>query len=257
MNISIIQGVALSVMTVETVNFLKVADRELILPSLAQTALSLAALIIVSYEYLWFTTLMRWTPTFRDTAIPVALGVAEIVPPMLLGRTFAWWIALSVFAMLGAAAFLNTVSRLRAEMFPDHAPVYAAIRRLLCRLAVVCTLTSAAGVSVAILVHRNPGHAPVMSAASACVIILLSVVFIIAYSEAVLNKAYAEYGISRRPPLFDRLQDLLRRAQSRFTPTGEILQNGASAAADNIRPDVGIGSSAKATERPPESPFES
>ncbi|MFY1632343.1 hypothetical protein ACN27F_03490 [Solwaraspora sp. WMMB335] len=241
MNISIIQGVALSVMTIETVNFLKTAEREFILPSLAQAALSLAALVIVSYEYLWFTTIMRWTPTFRDTAIPVTLGVAEIVPPMLLGYTTAWWLALSVFAILGAAAFLNTVSRLRVEMFPGHAPVYEAIRRLLRRLAVVCILTSGAGVSAAVLVQRNRNHAPLVSTVSACVIILLSVVVIIGYSESVLNNTYSEYRVGRRPPLFDRLRGSLRDKRLPSTRMGQATRHDAGMSRNESGHGPGLG----------------
>lgn len=226
MNISIIQGVALSVMTVETVNFIKTAGPDLRLPSLAQSVFSLAALIIVSYEYLWFTTVMRWTPTFRDTALPVVLGVGEIIPPLLLGYTTAWWIATAAFAMLGGVAFFNTVSRLRVEMFPNHVASYRAIRRLLLRLATICVCISGAAVTVALLVDPHRDHAAAISTVAPCVIILVGAVTIIGYSEAVLNRVYADYEISRRPPMFDRLRTALRREQARPTAAVPVIHQG-------------------------------
>jgi hypothetical protein len=227
MNISIIQGVALSVMTVETVNFLKRADSTMFLPTLAQAVLSLTALIIVSYEYLWFTTIMRWTPTFRDTAIPVVLGVGEIIPALLLGRTFAWWIAIAVFAMLGAMAFFNTVTRLQPTMFPGHPASYSLIRRLLCHLTMICVMTACSAVAIAFFINRYPDRTEEFSTAGASLITLVSIVAVIGRSENVLNKVYAHYQIGRRPPIFDRIRRVLHTEQSQphgATPTTPDLE---------------------------------
>lgn len=209
MNVSIIQGVALSVLVVETVNHLKRVDSDFALQSVSQSLVSLAGLIIVSYEYLWFSTIMRWSPTFRDTAIPVVLGVAEIVPPLLLGRTVAWWIATAAFALLGAAAFLNTNSRLRPEMFPNHSESHNAIRRLLARLAITCTAMSGFAVLIAIIASHNASHRVAIATAAACTIAFPGAITIIGDSEAVLNNVYSDYELDRRPPMFTRMRSAM------------------------------------------------
>lgn len=209
MNISIIQGVALSVLTVETVNHLKRVGIESALQTVSLSLFSLAGLIVVSYEYLWFSTIMRWSPTFRDTAIPVILGVAEIVPPLLLGRAIAWWIASATFALLGAGAFLNTVSRLRPAMFPHHPQSYVAIRRLLRHLFIICVGMSVFAIIIAILLGQNLDHNSAISTIGACIIALPGAMTIIGYSEAVLNNVYSNYNIDRRPPAFSRMRGFI------------------------------------------------
>ena len=53
---------------------------------LGEATLLFLCVVIVSYEYIWFLTIMRWTPRFSDTLIPLALGVTEIIPIFLLLR---------------------------------------------------------------------------------------------------------------------------------------------------------------------------
>jgi hypothetical protein len=48
----------------------------------------LSAILIVSYQYVWLSTVMRWTPTFLDTLVPYALGAAEIIPAILIASRF-------------------------------------------------------------------------------------------------------------------------------------------------------------------------
>ncbi|TQJ19730.1 hypothetical protein [Kribbella jejuensis] len=218
-NISIIQGVALSVLTVETVNHLKQVGIESAPQTVPLSLFSLAGLIIVSYEYLWFSTVMRWSPTFRDTAIPVILGVAEIVPPLLLGRTVAWWIAAAFFALLGSVAFLNTVSRLRPEMFPQHSEPYLLIRRLLSHLSIICTCMSTFATIIAILLAQNVRHSAAISSVGACIIALPGAAMIIGYSETVLNNVYSAYSIDRRPPVFSRMRGVILGDADNFPST--------------------------------------
>ncbi|MEU4402507.1 hypothetical protein [Micromonospora orduensis] len=221
MNISIIQGVALSVLIVETVRTLTREDSPLpLVPTLAQSSLTLACLVIVSYEYLWFSTIMRWTPTFRDTAIPVVLGVGEIVPPLLLGNPRAWWIATAVFALLGAVAFLNTVTRLEPEMFPRSRQAYTRIRGLLVTLAVTCVATAALSAVIAYLVG------PVLSTIGALVVLFTSVVFVVGRSERVLNDVYDEHGVDRRPPMFERLRGVESRVRERLGAAPTLVSRG-------------------------------
>jgi len=170
------------------------------------------ALIIVSYEYLWFTTVVRWTPTFRDTAIPVILGVGEIVPPLLLENQFAWWVAFAILAGIGAGAFFNTITRLSVAMFPGHRTSYNRIFRLLRDLTMLSVATSVVSALVATAARLYPDQARVISLIAAGLLVLLVAVGIIGYSELALNRVYDEYQLSRRPPAFERL----RRFQPRF-----------------------------------------
>ncbi|MEU8128934.1 hypothetical protein AB0B68_17095 [Micromonospora sp. NPDC049049] len=216
MNISIIQGVALSVLVVETVNTLRRDTDPLpLLPTLAQSSLTLACLIIVSYEYLWFSTVMRWTPTFRDTAIPVVLGVGEIVPPLLLGNSRAWWIATGAFALLGAMAFINTVTRLEPGMFPRSESAYKAIRGLLLTLAAASVATAVLSGVIAYLIGRVSSE-QVLSTTGALFILLTTALFVVGRSERVLNDVYDRHGVGRRPPLYERLRRVEVRLRDRL-----------------------------------------
>jgi hypothetical protein len=55
---------------------------------LGECVAGLSAILIVSYQYIWFSTVMRWTPTFLDTLVPYALGAAEIIPAILIASRF-------------------------------------------------------------------------------------------------------------------------------------------------------------------------
>ncbi|WP_433308761.1 hypothetical protein ACQP0U_18715 [Micromonospora sp. CA-269861] len=215
MNISIIQGVALSVLVVETVNTLRRDNDPLpMVPTLAQSSLTLACLIIVSYEYLWFSTIMRWTPTFRDTAIPVVLGVGEIVPPLLLGNSRAWWIATGAFALLGAMAFVNTATRSDPDMFPQSEWAYKAIRGLLLTLAAASLATAVLSGVIAYLIGRVSSE-QVLSTAGALLILLTTALFVVGRSERILNDVYDQHGVGRRPPLYERLRQAGARLRDR------------------------------------------
>jgi hypothetical protein len=210
-NISIIQGVALGVLLEQTFRALSAHGVHPHAPIILESAFSLVALMTVSYEYLWFSTVVRWTPTFRDTAVPVVLGVGEIVPPFLLTSQSGWWFATAVYVALGGLAFLNTASRLHKQMFTDGENWYLRIRHLLINLAGVCfgTVAVFAGVGLAIRIWPDAGSL-VASVASA--VITASIAgFIILYSEKIINDLYEGYGIIRRPPLFRRIQQ--RRAE--------------------------------------------
>jgi hypothetical protein len=209
-NISIIQGVALAAIVAESTRFLRDAPAHLLVPALAQSLLDLTALIVVSYEYLWFTTIVRWAPTFRDTAIPVVLGIGEIVPAYLLDRPVAWWFAFATFALLGCGAFGNTVLRLREDYFPRHRDSYRAVRTLLLRLMHLCMTAVGTSVVVALLIRALPRTATLIAVVAAGGLILIIAAAMVGYSEYVLNDVYRKFGIGRRPPLFQRWNAALR-----------------------------------------------
>jgi len=86
-HISIIQGVALGLLIQQA--FVAITSdkySEYRIGILGEATLLFLCVVIVSYEYIWFLTIMRWTPRFSDTLIPLALGVTEIIPIFLLLR---------------------------------------------------------------------------------------------------------------------------------------------------------------------------
>jgi hypothetical protein len=125
--ISIIQGVSLSVLVTRAVDQLQ-APQVATVPLLGRAAFTLAGIVLVSYGYLWFTTIMRWASTFRDILVPYLLGVGEIVSASLLNLNdatptkagSAWWFSAAGLAFLGAVAYWSTHSRLDTESFGDR-----------------------------------------------------------------------------------------------------------------------------------------
>jgi hypothetical protein len=195
--ISIIQGVALATLLSSAVP--AIFHRASTAHSLAvagRTAMLLAAIIIVSYEYLWFTTLMRWAPTFLDTVVPYALGVGEIVPSILIEDEKRWWPSVMFLLATAALAFYHTIVRSSPAMFPTNRDVYVALRRLLAQLTGCCLadFAAAATISALLLFHRGPPWLPTLmpwaiTAASSVFVIL---------SERVLTSIYDAYEIPRR-----------------------------------------------------------
>ncbi|WP_433087489.1 hypothetical protein ACQP1P_16190 [Dactylosporangium sp. CA-052675] len=205
MIISIIQGVALAAIVSESTRYVSSVSSHAITPALAQSILNLVGLIIVSYEYLWFTTIARWAPTFRDTAIPFVLGVAEIVPAYLLDRPTAWWIAFATFALLGAGAFGNTLLRLNPELFLEDGESYTKVRRLLRVLMLMSTLGTCTGLAATYLLIELPHSlAPWITTIAAAIIVAADASVMIGYSERVLNDVYDAFGVGRRPPFFQK-----------------------------------------------------
>lgn len=214
-NISIIQGVALAALATETLKALTRTESPLPpWPTVAQSVFTFVAIALVSYEYLWFTTIMRWTPTFRDTAIPLVLGAAEIVPAFLLDRPIAWWAGTAVFTGCGAIAFANTVTRLSADMFPGEARLYRSIRSLLIRLCLICVAASLSSWAAVIALANLPELTAVVTGVGSLILVVPTALVVVAYSEHVLNEVYARYGIDRRPPLFRALRATRHRARS-------------------------------------------
>src|SRR6185437_13297607 len=133
---------------------------------------------------------MRWTPTFLDTLVPYLLGVAEIVPVLLLDRFKWWWICTVVLFAVGGLAFWHTIWRSSSDMFEDPRPAaqssrdshlgYRDLLRLLWKLVWSCAAMTAVGIVIYVLMinFRVPGwiHAvlPWIVTLSASVIVLLS-----------------------------------------------------------------------------------
>lgn len=203
---AIIQGVALGLLLE------KVIDHIFAHPVvvLGQGIATFITIVVASYEYLWFTAIMRWTPTFLDTLVPYLLGVAEIVPALLVGRFDLWWICTVVLFAVGGLAFWHTIWRSSAAMFespppagqpaglPQDAclPVYNDLRRLLRLLVSSCAVMVVVGVAIYILMisAQMPGWTqPVLPW-----IVTASATLIVVLSEVTLRKFYRDYGLPWR-----------------------------------------------------------
>jgi hypothetical protein len=179
---------------------------------------------------------VRWAPTFRDTAIPVVLGIGEIVPAYLLDRPVAWWFAFATFALLGCGAFGNTVLRLREDYFPRHRDSYRAVRTLLLRLMHLCMTAVGTSVVVALLIRALPRTATLIAVVAAGGLILIIAAAMVGYSEYVLNDAYRKFGIGRRPPLFNAGTPPSVRAPPILLPDKERSQH--HPAPDDLRTPI-------------------
>ena len=114
--ISIIQSVTLGLLLTEAVDLIaKSVPLIEVISTLSKAVTLFGALVIISYEYLWFVVMMRWASTFRDTLIPYAIGVTEIVPSLILDRSLAWWIAATAVPTVAGAALFNTITRLDSQ----------------------------------------------------------------------------------------------------------------------------------------------
>jgi hypothetical protein len=150
--ISVVQGVALGLLVQNSVSVLRDLGSPLTIALTAEQGIWVfGTIVLVFYEYIWFTIVMRWSPTFRDTFIPFALGVTQIGTAVLVGDYLSWWIAEGVFLSVGTAAFMNTVERSAEVMFGTVKDAYRATRRLLRRLAIYAFGAAALSAALAVL----------------------------------------------------------------------------------------------------------
>lgn len=211
-NISVIQGVALGGLILNTVHAWPsdaISSEAALL--LGQATFLFMGILVVSYEYLWFLTVVRWTPTFRDTLVPLVLGVSEIVPQFFLRGGTTWWTSTSIFVLVGAAAFFNTITRLEPELFSsDGREAFREVRTVLWRLMMCCIGTSLFAGTIAWSTAFHEVRLVSMIAAWALGTALFVVVSL---SEHALDRVYAIFEIERRPKKSDR-------KRRRITATG-------------------------------------
>jgi hypothetical protein len=201
--ISIIQSVTLGLLLTDAVALLtKPVTTMQIIAVVSKTATVFGALVIISYEYLWFVVIMRWASTFRDTVIPYAIGVAEIVASLMLGQSISWWIAATVVPVVCGVALFNTITRLDSRAFIDKPAMYQTIRLLLWRIIMCCVAITAIGVTGSILLYHGVLHGNL--AALAPLSLILPAFVAVVVNEKSLNSVFASYGITRRPLLWTR-----------------------------------------------------
>jgi hypothetical protein len=195
--IAIIQGVALGIWVSSVIPLvLSTGDVAVRISIAGEGIAGFASILIVSYQYIWFSTVMRWTPTFLDTLVPYVLGVTEIVPAILIKSEFRWWVSMAVFLLAATAALVHTVFRSSARMFPGKPLPYREIRRLLIRLSICCTALMAGSSLTALLIGLSIAPSG-FTAAMPWIITSVGPVMIL-LTERSLTAVYAAYGVSRR-----------------------------------------------------------
>lgn len=191
--LSIIQGVSLG-FTVNTAAEAQALPGPVVedVATLARAAMTLVGVIIVSYQYIWFTVMMRWRQSFVDSLVPFLLGTAEIVVALNIGRAAQWWFSVSVFAILGLMAFANTKRHLSLDLYNGQELPLRLTSKLLTRsmgtcgglavIAIVCALTSLGGSG---RIATGLGVASVLVGVSVMVLM----------SERTIGQIYEYYGV--------------------------------------------------------------
>ena len=197
----IIQGVALGSLVAQAVRLL-IDQRLPDLDRLAvggQVVAGFTAIIVVTYEYLWFTTLMRWSPTFTDTLVPYTLGAGEVVLPLLMGRNVQWWTSLGLFLIAAIVALRHTTNMCTQSMFLDSPSSYHTVQRLLNTLIAYLILQLVACAAVCAIIFTAQRHelhtvfialAPWMTSFTGAGMVVVS--------ERGLDKIYSMHGVPRR-----------------------------------------------------------
>jgi hypothetical protein len=196
--IAIIQGVALELLLNTVLPLLtsrRFGDLQHVI-QFSEGFAGLACIIVASYEYLWFTTVMRWAPRFLDTLVPYALGVAEIVPILLIGSFSRWWASMVGLMIAGGLAFRYTILRASPDMFPAKEHIYQDLTRLLRNLGRICFSLAIMG-SIALVFVGTRSVTDVLEILLPWSATLATVIMVSA-SEIGLNSVYAEYGLPRR-----------------------------------------------------------
>jgi hypothetical protein len=195
-HISIIQGVALGLLVQQLFAFLNDGNKNFAEQAevIGEAFFLFGCIVVVSYEYIWFLTIMRWIPGFLDTLVPLSLGLSEVVPIFLMGKPVAWMGFVAAFVLMGAAAFRHTLSNLDPRLFADAHGTQLMVRRLLRQLVGFCLAMSALIMAGGALVLSGVGWLrwafPWM----------LSVVppVMVAVNELALDRIYENFGLRRR-----------------------------------------------------------
>ncbi len=197
--IAIIQGVALAILAQFAIPLIFALDPSVKMNRVlvaGESAAGFVTIVITSYMYMWFTTVMRWVPTFWDTFIPYALGVGEIVPFFLLQRPTDWWIAMTCLGTIGVGAFTHTLVRSSEEAFGDRPEAYRRSKTLLTGL-LLFAIAWAVSSGVAAFVFTNTSQLE-STAALAPWLYLITGAAMIGFSERILKAVHADYGIERK-----------------------------------------------------------
>jgi hypothetical protein len=192
--IAIIQGVALALLAQQAVADFSGRDPAARVLLLGEASASLSAIIIVSYEYLWLTTVMRWAPTFVDTLAPFLLGAAEILACLLVGER-VWWVASACFFCAGAAVLLHTAHQCTDALFDGRHHLNNLIRRVLHLQIRWCLIGAGTAAAMSAIVFMVSCIALPAAFSWGSMLIGAAIVLV---SERGLDTLYRDYGVPRR-----------------------------------------------------------
>jgi hypothetical protein len=197
--IAIIQGVALTVLADRAASSLveQHSTGWPLLAAIGQCASSFVALLVITYDYLWFTSIVGWPLTFTDTLVPYVLGGCEIATARFVGRADAWWISFTALAGVGILAYLRTRMKSDDVEFADQSGTARDIikkltsRQMGCCAALMVLSLGAVWVSFDNRLHVEAYLAVVafLPACTAPSLVLLS--------GRGLDDLYAAFGMSR------------------------------------------------------------
>jgi hypothetical protein len=192
--VAIIQGAALALLAQQVVTGLPRDSAVSRVVLLGEATAALTAIIVISYEYLWLLTVMRWAPTFTDTLAPYMLGASEVVGCLLIGQK-AWWIAAVCFFGTCAAVLAHSLLQCSDALFDGKHHLNALMKRLLRRQIFCCLIGVGAATATSINVF-TANYVLVTAAASWAAPLVGAAVVIL--SERDLNTLYEDYGVPRR-----------------------------------------------------------
>jgi hypothetical protein len=138
--VSIVQGVALAVLTQRTHDQI-VQSKMPIVTVLLQGLALLLILVFVFHFYSATSILFRWTPSFMDALIPFIIGPFEIVPAFYVGQALPWSIAVAAFwgiaiLGLGVTALYSPIGHFGEMTKPESADRARRAKRLFDRVLV-------------------------------------------------------------------------------------------------------------------------
>jgi hypothetical protein len=80
------------------------------LPIILYALFSLMTIIIITYEYIPVLIISYWwflKP--KDIAIPLLLGIFEILPTYYMNNAQLWWVFAGILSLMGIIAYINTL----------------------------------------------------------------------------------------------------------------------------------------------------
>lgn len=184
--VSILQGVAMSLLIVEAVSFLDLDnDGPVTLDwwRVTRVALLFMVIILVTFQYTWISILDSRLPTLRDTFLPLTLGLFELASIRLLSEEGSFWVALTVFLFCALVAFLSTWQRLKSDGLSEAGPT---VRGGMVHLALLCLVAMLVSFGTTVVIIRtSDGHSREMISLTAQLLLMAACVAMILLTSRV------------------------------------------------------------------------
>jgi len=161
--ISIIQGVSFYILADNT--FKLIEKGEPTASVLPHSILSLANLVIVAFEYIWFVGLFTGTISVFDISIIFCLGVGQVAPMYYLDDPCSWWLLNSGFCIIGLFAFTNSIWKAgRIDYEPKG--VTPLLKSTLQRNRSICVVAAVVSMGIYALISQKvyPSGSPLVGA---------------------------------------------------------------------------------------------